>query len=446
MEPESAHASRAGAVIVGAGSGRRLGGVEKAFLPVLGRPLMSYAAEAFERSPLVEVMALVVPAGSLERAERLVQHAGWRKVVAIVPGGVERAGSVRAGLRALPTCAWVLIHDAARPLVSERLIADGLAAARATGAAIAALPLRDTIKRVTTEGDVPAAGRICQTIDRSGLWAAQTPQVFRRELLERAFAHAGARAGQFTDDAALAEAAGIEVAVYAGSPENIKLTLPEDVALVEALLSARLRHGRPTEGVGGDAPPFSAEDHRAVESGAPWPTPSEPSRVEALGPPGPAAVRAGLGYDIHCLAPGRRLILGGVVIPYELGLLGHSDGDALAHAIIDALLGACGLPDIGRQFPPDDPRFRDADSLGLLREAVRRCAAAGWKPANVDATVVCERPRLAPFIREMQWHLAEALGIAPDQVSVKAKTNEGLDAIGRGEAIAAQAIMLVTRK
>ncbi len=421
MEPETAGAGRAGAVIVGAGAGRRLGGVEKAFLSVLGRPLISYAAETFERSPLVEAIALVVPLGSVERAERLVKQAGWRKVVAIVPGGAERADSVRAGLRALRACDWVLVHDAARPLVSERLIADGLAAARATGAAIAALPLRDTIKRVVAESGAAGTGRIGETVDRSNLWAAQTPQVFRRDLLERAFAHAGERAGQFTDDAALAEAAGAEVAIYAGSPENVKLTLPEDLPLVEALLRARLERDRPAEG-------------------------GEPSCGEAPGGPGLAAVRAGIGYDIHRLVPGRRLILGGVVVPCELGLLGHSDGDALAHATIDALLGACGLPDIGWQFPPGDPRFRDADSLGLLREAVRRCAAAGWKPANVDATVVCERPRLAPFIREMQWRLAEALGIAPDQVSVKAKTNEGLDAIGRGEAIAAQAIMLVTRK
>lgn len=155
------------------------------------------------------------------------------------------------------------------------------------------------------------------------------------------------------------------------------------------------------------------------------------------------AVRAGTGYDIHRLVPGRRLVLGGVTIPSDVGLAGHSDGDALVHAVIDALLGACALGDIGYHFPAGDPAWRDADSIGLLVTACRRAGDAGWRVRNVDATVLCERPRLAPFLPAMQGRLATALGIAESCVSVKAKTNEGLDAVGRGEAIAAQAIMLV---
>ena len=153
--------------------------------------------------------------------------------------------------------------------------------------------------------------------------------------------------------------------------------------------------------------------------------------------------RAGTGYDIHRLVPGRRLVLGGVVVPHDLGLAGHSDGDALTHAVVDALLGACALGDIGRHFPPGDPAYRDADSLGLLRAAVSLAAGAGWRAHNVDATVVCERPRLAPFLPLMAGALAGALGVAPGAVGVKAKTNEGLDAVGHGEAIAAHAIILV---
>ncbi|MDQ3700699.1 MAG: 2-C-methyl-D-erythritol 2,4-cyclodiphosphate synthase [Chloroflexota bacterium] len=153
--------------------------------------------------------------------------------------------------------------------------------------------------------------------------------------------------------------------------------------------------------------------------------------------------RAGTGYDIHRLVPGRRLILGGVDIPSEMGLAGHSDADALAHAVTDALLGACALGDIGHHFPPSDPAWRDADSIGLLAEAARRARKAGWQAHNVDATVVCERPHLAPFLPAMRSALAGALGIPAASVSVKAKTNEGLDAVGRGEAIAAQAIILI---
>jgi 2-C-methyl-D-erythritol 2,4-cyclodiphosphate synthase len=158
------------------------------------------------------------------------------------------------------------------------------------------------------------------------------------------------------------------------------------------------------------------------------------------------AIRAGTGYDIHRLEPGRRLILGGVEVPFERGLLGHSDGDALTHAIIDALFGACGLPDIGQHFPPGDPRYKDAVSAELLAHAVELAVAAGWRPLNVDATVICERPKLAPFIAAMRRSLAERLGLPADLVNVKAKTNEGLDAVGRGEAIAAHAILLVSAR
>jgi 2-C-methyl-D-erythritol 2,4-cyclodiphosphate synthase len=154
-------------------------------------------------------------------------------------------------------------------------------------------------------------------------------------------------------------------------------------------------------------------------------------------------VRVGIGYDVHRLVPGRRLILGGVEVPYHLGLAGHSDGDALAHAVTDALLGACALGDIGRHFPPGDPAYRDADSLGLLRAALALARRAGWRIGNVDATVVCERPRLAPFLPAMEAALAGVLEVPPAAVSVKAKTNEALDAVGRGEAVVAQAIILI---
>jgi 2-C-methyl-D-erythritol 4-phosphate cytidylyltransferase len=225
-----------GAVVVGAGHGRRLGGVEKAFLAVAGQPLVAYSLEVLEASALVDRVCLVVSSASVPRARDLVRERGWRKVVAVVGGGAERQDSVRAGLEAIGECDYVLVHDAARPLLTERLIDDGLAAATRWGAALAATPLRDTLKRVA--GDA-AGGRVVETVDRSGLWAAQTPQVFRTQLLRAAYDAVGPAAGAFTDDAALVAAAGYPVYVYPGDAANVKVTLPEDVPIVEALLRRR---------------------------------------------------------------------------------------------------------------------------------------------------------------------------------------------------------------
>jgi 2-C-methyl-D-erythritol 4-phosphate cytidylyltransferase/2-C-methyl-D-erythritol 2,4-cyclodiphosphate synthase len=388
-----------GAIVVGAGSGRRMGGREKAFLPVLGRPMLAHSVEVLERTPEVDSICLVLAAASVPTGAALVHQQGWKKVAAIVPGGHARQDSVRAGLAALPGCEWLLVHDAARPLITPDVVRRGLAAARRSGAAAAATPVRDTLKRVRPEG----GGVVAATIPRNGLWAAQTPQVFRAAVLVAAFEAAGAGAGEYTDDAALVEAMGHEVHVFDGAIDNLKVTVPEDVPIVEALLRAR----------GGGRPP----------------------------PP-----RVGTGYDLHRTVPARRLVLGGVEISADFGLAGHSDGDALTHAVIDALLGACGLPNIGQQFPPTDPRYAGADSRALLAEAGRLARAAGWEPVNVDATLVCERPQLAPFLPLMRARLAEALALPPASVSVKAKTNEGVDAVGRGEAIAAQAIILVTAR
>ncbi len=393
-----------GAIVVGAGAGRRVGGVEKAFMDVAGRPLLCWSVEVFERASGVDEICLVVAGSSVARAQGLVREWGWRKVSAVVAGGRERQDFVGAGLAPLRGCEWVLVHDAARPLVSEAMVRAGLDAARRHGAAVAATAVRDTLKRV------PAGSEVVQeTVDRAGLWAAQTPQAFRASLLRDAFRQAGDDAGRYTDDAALVAAMGHPVAVFPGAPENVKLTHPEDLPLVETLLRSRL----------------------------PAAAPAGPSSG------GGAGLRAGTGYDLHRLVSGRPLILGGVSVPYHLGLAGHSDGDALTHAVTDALLGACALGDIGQHFPPGDPAYRDAHSLDLLRAAVALATRAGWRVVNLDATVVCERPRLAPYLLEMQAALAGTLEVPPSAVSIKAKTNEGVDAVGRGEAIATQAILLI---
>ena len=233
-------AGRVGAIVVGAGAGRRLGGIEKAFLPVCGRPLLAHSVAVFERAAEVDAICLVLPAASLARGAALARDCGWRKVAAVVPGGRERQDSVRAGLEGLPDCELVLVHDAARPLVTPELIRAGLRAARACGAAVAAIPVRDTLKRVRQDG----GGLVEATVDRTALWAAQPPQVFRTAVLRAGFAAAGAAAGAYTDDAALVEAIGQPVRVFPGRVDNLKVTVPEDIALVEALLRGRMEAAR----------------------------------------------------------------------------------------------------------------------------------------------------------------------------------------------------------
>ena len=247
-----------------------------------------------------------------------------------------------------------------------------------------------------------AEGDLTGTVDRAGLWAAQTPQAFRLALLRRAMA---ANPGEtVTDEAGCCEVAGVPVSVVPASPANLKVTRAEDIPVADALLRG---------GGGGGA------RHGSQPTAGP--------------------VRTGIGYDAHRFASGRRLVLGGVEIAHDRGLDGHSDADVLLHAIADAVLGAAALGDIGQHFPPSDERFRDADSQHLLREVVRLAREAGWAPGNVDATLLAEAPRMAPHVPLMRERIAACLGLSPGAVGVKATTNEGMGSIGRGEGIAALA-------
>ena len=381
---------RVAAVVVAAGRGERLGAPEKVLLPLAGRPMLAWSLLALERAESIGPVVVVAGPHTRKAIARLVRDEGFAKVQAIVAGGERRQDSVAAGLAALPLgIEIVVIHDGARPLAEPDLF-DRCAAAAAEGrAAIAAIPVADTLKRV-------AAGAISGTIDRAGLWAAQTPQAFRLESLRQVMA---VNPGEtVTDEARCFETAGVPVAVVPASLANLKVTHPEDIAVADALL--RARHG--------------------------------------VRPPA-APVRTGIGYDTHRFVPGRRLVLGGVEVPHDRGLEGHSDADVLLHAIADAILGAAALGDIGQHFPPGDERFRDADSQDLLREAVRLVREAGWTPGNVDATLLAEAPRIGPHVPLMRERIAACLGISPDAVGVKATTNEGMGAIGRGEGIAALA-------
>jgi 2-C-methyl-D-erythritol 4-phosphate cytidylyltransferase / 2-C-methyl-D-erythritol 2,4-cyclodiphosphate synthase len=383
-------------VVVGAGRGRRLGGIDKPFLSLAGEPLLAHSIKVFEASPLVNEIVLVVGPDSLDRAYDLVQHYGWSKVSWIRPGGERRQDSVWQGLAALSRPDLVAIHDSARPFVTEEIVGRVLGEAVDSGAAIAAVPVKDTVKVATADRTITA------TPDRQTLWAAQTPQVFHYDLIVEAYRRAHEQGLEATDDAQLVERLGHPVKVCLGSYENIKITTPEDVVLAEMMLSSK----------------------------------HEP----------PATSRVGLGYDAHALTEGRKLVLGGVEIPHSHGLSGWSDADVAVHALMDALLGASSLGDIGQHFPPGDRAYEGISSLVLLQRVACLLAENDWAVANVDLTVIAERPKLSPYIARMVEAIAATLEIGPERVSVKATTTEGLGYTGRGEGIAAQAVCLLEKR
>lgn len=378
-------------ILPAAGSGRRFGG-PKQYRLLAGEPLLIHAARAALASASIDRIVVAAPADDLAKVEALFAEAGLAAALhAVVPGGAERADSVRAALDALPSSAeYVAIHDAARPFASPALFDAVLAAAAEQGAALAALPCTDTVKR-STDGATAK-----ETVDRRELWLAQTPQAFRVTLLRQAYAAAEERASLATDEAALVEALGETVALVPGEKENFKVTDPEDWERAEA------RVGAPTV--------------------------------------------VGFGYDVHAYAEGRRCILGGIEFPGEVGLAGHSDADAALHAISDALLGAAGLGDIGQLFPDTDPALEGADSGELLAEVVRRVEARGFRVGNVDLTIAAQRPKIGPRREEMRRRIAGLLRIPVDRVNVKATTTEGLGFVGRAEGVACQAVALLHRR
>lgn len=374
----------------------------KLFMTLGGRPVLQWTLEGLLASPAVEGVWLAAPPGQEERVRAALSRFGLARQVQVIPGGASRQESVRRLVEALPeSVEWVVVHDGARPLVDGSLVDRVLAAALREGAAICALPAHETVKRVGSDGLVE------RTLDRSGLWAVQTPQVFRRTLLAEAHRRAAGEDVPATDDASLVEWMGHPVRVIPGSRQNIKVTTPEDLALAEAWIRVQ----------GGGM------------YGRPWQVPDR------------AMIRTGMGVDVHALAAGRPLILGGVTIPWEMGLVGHSDGDALTHAVADAILGAAGLGDLGGWFPDDDPAYEGADSLRLLHQVAEAVREAGLRVLAVDATVVAQVPRLAPYLGAMARNLRRALGDEELAVNVKATRPEGLGALGRSEGIAALSVV-----
>jgi len=386
------------AVIAAAGSGTRMAGqVRKQFIEVCGRSILRHCLEVFLSLEQIKKIVVVLPADAVDDFTSSIQP-GEQSLVQAVAGGATRQESVYNGLKALDPgqIGVVAIHDAARPLVSPEVVRKSLELAAEGTPAAACTRVRDTIKR---EKD----GFVQETVERGELWHAQTPQTFPLEMILEA--HRAARRDGFsgTDDVSLCERLGKRVRIVESDTGNIKITENSDLEYLEYRLTgeklAQNSHGR--------------------------------------------ALRIGEGFDVHPLVKGRRLVIGGVEIPFEKGLAGHSDADVLLHAVADALLGAAALGDIGRHFPDDDPAFTDADSSALLAQVVGMLQKEGLCAVNLDATVIAQRPKLTPYMVQIRENIARILGADIHQVSVKAKTHEGLGALGRGKGIAARAVVLV---
>jgi len=379
------------AVVVAAGQGVRAGGdLPKQFRRIAGETLLEHALAAFAGLPAVTLVQPVIRRSDLALVRQLTSG---MNVLEPVAGGTTRQASVLAGLEALAPQSpdIVLVHDAARPFASAQLIARAIKAAELTGAAIPSLPATDTVKRVNKDGRVEA------TLDRSSIHLVQTPQAFAFPALLAAHRRAATEGrDDFTDDAALAEWAGMKVSVFVGEPGNIKFTTPEDFARAEM------------------------------------------NQAAALGD-----VRVGSGLDVHAFGPGDHVTLGGIRIPHDKALTGHSDADVALHALTDAILGGLAEGDIGAHFPPSDPQWRGASSDRFLEFAVARVHARKGQISHLDLTIVCEAPRIGAHRDAMRANIARLSGLDIDRVAVKATTSEKLGFNGRGEGIVAYATATV---
>ncbi|RWX47040.1 2-C-methyl-D-erythritol 2,4-cyclodiphosphate synthase [Candidatus Electrothrix marina] len=386
------------AIIPAAGFGTRMGAaIPKQFLELAGEPVFVRTLRVFLAHPEIHIIVLVLPPEQLQSGkEQLLPFLTPEQQgkMLYTTGGEARQHSVQNGMKALPaSIERIFVHDGARPLVSAEIIDRCLAGIEEHGAVIAAVPVKDTLK------EVEDGTEIIGTVDRSQLWHAQTPQAMDLHLLERAYEYAAATEFIGTDEASLLEHAGVSVSVVMGSEENIKITRPEDLRIAATLLRENQE--------------------------------------------GETAMRIGHGFDAHRLVEGRKLILGGVDIPYELGLAGHSDADVLVHALMDALLGALGAGDIGRHFPDTDEQYRGADSLTLLERVIALVKAKKMRLVNADITVVCQQPKLAPHLATMQANLREVC--RAEEINIKATTTEEMGYTGRGEGITAHAVVLLTK-
>ncbi len=388
------HSPLTGAIIPAAGIGSRMEADKpKQFLMLAGEPVLIRTCRPFLDNKAIDVVVLPLPPDHISTTgallqQHLPQHL-FNKII-LTAGGATRQDSVKAGLDRLPdSIELVLVHDGARPLVEPGLISRCIEEARQYGAVITAIEVKDTIK------EVGADEIIHKTIDRKGLWQAQTPQAAKKDLLIKAYDLATKSKFTGTDEASLFEFANIPVRVIAGSERNLKITRPGDMHLAESLL-----------------------------------------RKEST-------MKIGHGFDAHRLVTERKLILGGVAIEFELGLAGHSDADVLTHALTDAILGALGAGDIGRHFPDNDPAFKNISSLLLLEQVMKLVREKQYQLGNADITVICQLPKLAPHLDAMRDNLAHCCKVGVDAINIKATTTEKMGYPGRGEGIAAHAVVIL---
>jgi len=382
----------AAAIIPAAGFGTRMGSAEpKQYLLLGGKPILIHTVEAFLNNTNIADIIVVVPTDRLAQTKELLEEYQLNSSsIQIIAGGRRRQDSVYNGLNSIAEGHdIVLVHDGARPLITQKVINRCCDGARNSGAVIAAVPVKDTLKK----GD---DGKVGATVDRNGLYQAQTPQAARINLLKKGYEANGDR--DVTDESTLLERAGIPVGIVDGSETNLKVTRPEDLVLAETIYSKKL-----------------------------------------------TTMRIGHGFDAHKFAEDRELVLGGRTIPHSHGLAGHSDADVLTHALCDAILGGLGQGDIGKHFPDSDAAFKDIYSIELLKEVIKSATELGYSLGNADITVICQAPKLAPHIDGMKTLLAEVCNCAPEALNIKATTTEKMGFTGRKEGISCHAVVLLNR-
>ena len=380
------------AIIPAAGFGTRMElDHPKQFHQLGDAPILIHTVRAFLQNSHIDHIVVVIPSNRIEQTREIVtRYIGQHDRITLVPGGKRRQDSVQEGLKALSQeTDIVLVHDGARPFVSQATINRCYETAVTEGAAIAAVPVKDTLKK----GDTTS--KVIDTVERENLWHAQTPQAARRELLVEAFRKLGEK--NVTDESSLLELAGIPVTLVAGSETNIKITRQEDLHLAERIMQNSANR----------------------------------------------APRIGHGFDAHRLVENRKLVLGGITIPYSLGLAGHSDADVLTHALCDAILGALGEGDIGHHFPDSDAQFNTIFSITLLERVIGLAATHSYSLANCDITIVCQTPRLAPFFGQMKNLLAKTCRVEIGSINIKATTTEKMGFTGREEGISCHAVVLL---
>ena len=393
-------------ILLAAGQGKRMNSsINKVFMLLNGKPILLHSILTFSKCSEVNSLVVVAAPDEVIYVKNMLNKLPGIKTWQVVSGGSERQYSIANALKVLPQATdIVLVHDGARPLVTIQCINSVIQAATAHQAAVLAVPVKDTIKTVNDGGVVTG------TPERHTLWSIQTPQGFDTNILRQAYERAAQDGYLGTDDASLVERMGASVKIVVGSYDNIKVTTPNDLIIAGALIKNKnnILYNKECE----------EKD----------------------------MVRFGMGYDVHKLVEGRKLILGGVEIPNVYGLDGHSDADVLVHGIIDALLGAAALGDIGKHFPDTDMKYKGVSSIILLERVREIIAEHGYVVNNIDATIVAEKPKLAPYIPDMNQRIAAALRVGLGQVNVKATTTEGLGFAGKGEGIATYAVASIVKE